>query len=166
MTRKSAFTSGIAPEVDRHDEADDKLWAKALQLVDHLSTERVVGVGLGHASAIEHREQPRHQIRGLAAVQFDLQQLRQVQLNRQLDPLLERGDLGLHAIGPDGDLGQLVLSEILDVEILAGQPLEIGVVHHHELAVLGLHDVELDPVSSGLGGGLQSRKSVLHTTLQ
>ena len=155
---------GDAAEVDGHNEADDKLWAKALELVDHLSTERVVGVGVGHASMIEHREQPRHQIRGLASVQFDLQQLRQVQLDRQLNPLLEGGDLGLHAIGPDGDLGQLVLSQILHIEILARQPLEIGVVHHHELAVFGLHDVELDPVSSGLGGGLQSRKSVLDTT--
>ena len=46
-----------------------------------------------------------------------------------------------------------------------GQPLEIRVVHHHEPAVFGFHDIELDPVSARLGGGLQSRKCVLHATL-
>ena len=38
-------------------------------------------------------------------------------------------------------------------------------MHHHELAVLGFHDVELNAVGSGVGGGLKGRKRVLHTTV-
>ncbi len=46
-----------------------------------------------------------------------------------------------------------------------GQPLQVGVVHDHELQVLGLQDVELHPVGAGLVGRKQSRERVLHPAL-
>ena len=38
-------------------------------------------------------------------------------------------------------------------------------MHHDELAVLGFHNVELDPVGTCLGSRLQGGKGVLHATL-
>src|SRR5207344_3305190 len=101
------------------DESHDELRPQSLQLLDHLTAERVVGVVLCHSGPIKYTKQPRHQIGRLAAVQPDLQQLGQIELNRELNPLLECGDLGLHSSCPNSDLGQLILSEVLDLKVPA-----------------------------------------------
>src|SRR5215218_6681537 len=63
---------GYATKVNRHDEPHHELWPEPLQLFDHLTAERVVGVVLGHSGSIKHGKQPRHQIRCLPAMQLDL----------------------------------------------------------------------------------------------